>query len=169
MLLSIAETAFACLAVSPLPSARQLVERAAVVVRARATGLSAQPGEPGAFAGVRTQVVFEVLEVLKGEVPTSALHFNGVLSDADDANDKAVPYSFVRPGGRHGNCFALGYRPGAEYLLLLRSSSAALESAPGALTPYWAPLGATNEQLTGGATDPWLVWVRQQITKSPGA
>jgi hypothetical protein len=41
-------------------------------------------------------------------------------ANRDDRNDRPVPYDFIRPGGRGGNCFALAYRPGAEYLLLLR-------------------------------------------------
>ncbi len=82
---------------------------------------------------------------------------------------RPVPYDFIRPGGRHGNCVALEYRQGAEYLLLLKRSSnqAAL---PDTLTPYWAALAPTNEQVFGPA-DPWVAWVRKTVAdlrKRPG-
>jgi hypothetical protein len=65
-----------------------------------------------------SHIDFTVLEVLKGELPSRTLRFNGVTSERDDRNDAAVPYQFVRPAGRQGNCFALEYRIGGEYLLL---------------------------------------------------
>jgi len=36
------------------------------------------------------------------------LILNGQLEDRDDYNDRGVPYEFVRPGGRKGNCYAHG-------------------------------------------------------------
>jgi hypothetical protein len=102
-----------------------------------------------------TTVRFEVLEVLKGERIAAPLAFEGELLDRDDPNDRPAPYNFVRPLGRSGNCFAFHYKQGGEYLLLLRSRN-------GSLTPYWATLGATNEQLFG-SDDKWLTWVRERI------
>jgi hypothetical protein len=47
-----------------------------------------------------------------------------------------------------GNCYALTYRSGAQYLLLIKAG-----------TPYWAPLAPTNEQVQG-EDDAWVSWVR---------
>jgi hypothetical protein len=47
----------------------------------------------------------------------------------------------------------------AIYLLLIPRVN-------GAPTPYYAALGATNEQLFG-ADDRWLAWVREQIRRAP--
>jgi hypothetical protein len=60
-------------------------------------------------------------------------------------------------------CFALEYRRGAEYLLFLRRGDHSSYAQSEQLTPYWAPLGPTNEQLFGGGSDPWLLWVRGQL------
>jgi hypothetical protein len=112
--------------------------------------------------GSPTQVKFVILEVLKGRLPSSTIEFNGVLTDRDDPNDRPVPYDSVRPGG-HGACVALNYRTGAEYLLLLRRGEDPAWAHPNALTPYWVPLGPTNEQLFDGACDP-LVRLGQSRT-----
>jgi hypothetical protein len=159
----IAAPAEPCSVIAPLPSPASLVRDAEVVARVRADDLSSQPGRPGVVAESRTQVRFTVLEVLKGQLPSPELEFNGTLSDQDDPNDGRVPYTSIRPNGRGGNCFATAYRTGAEYLFLLRRG----EYAPyvGELTPYWAPLGPTNEQLLGKASDPWLVWVRKRVPR----
>ena len=61
----------------------------------------------------------------------------------------------VRPGGRGGECFARSYQRDGEYLLFLKK-------VDGKLTPYWAALRATNEQITG-AHDEWVTWVRRQL------
>jgi hypothetical protein len=74
--------------------------------------------------------------------------------DSDDFNDRPVPYDWVRSSGTSGSCFAFDYREGAEYLLFLRSIG-------GVLTPYWAPLAPTNEQVTG-PEDPWVIWTRNR-------
>ena len=105
-----------------------------------------------------TTVRFEVLEVLKGGRIAAPLAFEGELSERDDLNDRPAPYNFVRPTGRGGSCFAFYYKQGGEFLLLLRSRN-------GTLTPYWATLGATNEQLFG-ADDKWLAWVREEIQRA---
>jgi hypothetical protein len=102
-----------------------------------------------------TTVQFEVLEVLKGQASVDAIELEGELTERDDPNDRPAPYDFVRPGGRSGNCFAFHYKKGAEYLLLCRIRD-------GSLTPHWATLGATNEQLFG-SDDRWLGWVRQEL------
>jgi hypothetical protein len=96
----------------------------------------------------------EVLEVLKGSLRASTVAIRGKLVTQDDYNDQAPPYTFVRRGGRSGNCFAYTYRRGAEYLLLLRNTN-------DVLTPYWAPHAPVNEQVSS-KNDQWIEWVRQQ-------
>jgi hypothetical protein len=152
--------AWPCSVVGPLPSALDLVSRAEVVVRVRAEGLADLPGRDGIVAGSATQVRFVVLDVLKGRLTTRTIEFNGALVQRDDRNDRPVPYDSVRPGG-HAGCFALEYRSGAEYLLLLARGKHPSYAQPDDLTPYWSPLGPTNEQLFS-ASDPWLSWVAQR-------
>jgi hypothetical protein len=158
-----------CTVVGPLPTPRALVQQAQVIVRVRAEGLSDRPGKPGTMAGAPTQVRFTVLEVLKGTLSSEELSFNGALRADDDLNDRPVPYDFVRPGGRAGNCFAMDYRIGAEYLLLLRRSEHPAFAQAEELTPYWGALSPTNEQLLAGRNDPWLAWVRRQLQNRSGA
>jgi hypothetical protein len=164
-IVGLAAPAWPCSVVGPLPSAERLVSDAEVIARVRAEGLSPTPGRSGIMAESPTQVRFTILELLKGRLSASTIEFNGSLTDRDDRNDRAVPYDFIRPGGRGGNCFALAYRAGAEYLLLLRRGEHPSYAQASDLTPYWAPLSPTNEQLIDGANDGWFVWVGQQLRK----
>jgi hypothetical protein len=161
----LAAPAWPCSVARPLPSAASLVRNAEVIVRVRAEGLSLTPGVTDNFDSSGTQVRFAVLELLKGRLSTATIAFNGSLTDRDDRNDRPVPYDFIRPGGRGGNCFALEYRAGAEYLLFLRHAEHPSFAQAKELTPYWAPLSPTNEQLFGGASDDWFVWVSQALRK----
>ena len=163
-----AECAWPCSVVGPLPTASPLVARAEVIAIVRAQGLSERPGEEGSMAAARTQVRFRVLQTLKGTLPPGELVFNGELTGEDDPNDRPVPYDFVRPGGRGGSCFAMSYRPDAEYLLLLRRSEHRSFAQPNELTPYWSALAPTNEQLFGRGDDPWLAWVIRHLSKKAG-
>jgi hypothetical protein len=156
-----ASPGIAC-SVSEIATPTELLRRAEVIVRARAERLSDEPGQDGTLAGSRTQVLFAVLEVLKGPPMGSTIEFNGSLGGRDDPNDHAVPYTFVRPGGRAGNCFALEYRQGSEYLLMLAREPHAAYAQGNRLTPYWGPLAPTNEQVFGPG-DPWLTWVKKQL------
>jgi hypothetical protein len=157
--------AFPCSVTGPLPTPEALVRQASVIMRARVEGLVDSPGNTG-FPGAQTpsQVRFRVVDVLKGAYSSEELTINGRLERADDWNDRAVPYDFVRRGGRRGNCFALGYKEGAEYLLLLRAPH---QAADGTLSPYWSALGPTNEQVRG-ADDPWVRWVVGHLGAKPG-
>jgi hypothetical protein len=165
--------------VTTAPTPTQLVERAALILHVRAKGYcreaeatctelpnsfitgAGSTGAPGPASwssvglGPKGLVEFEVVAVLKGPKPTESVKVPGTLVERDDFNDVTVPYTFVRPGGRGGNCFAFGYRLGAEYLIFFRPGKAHL-------TPYWAPLAAINEQVRG-SEDPWVVWVRRQL------
>ena len=149
------QSAFACRGAPGDP--RLLVSDADVIVRARVwrqTDAPASPSPPWAETSIRLGVV----DVLKGEVQFT-VDVSGALANHPDMNDLPVPYVMVRPGGRAGACFARSYQRDGEYLLLLKKVN-------GTLTPYWAPLGATNEQITG-ADDPWVAWVRQQLAFTP--
>ncbi len=64
-------------------------------------------------------VRFTVLETIKGTIVPTSLVLSGVLTERNDFNDHEPPYRFVRPEGRHGNCFADAYRSQAEFLLFL--------------------------------------------------
>ena len=161
MVLSATVPASPCSVVGDRPSAASLLRGAEVIVRARAEGVSESPGQQGTMAGSSTQVRFAVLDILKGRLPARTIEFNGAIFDRDDPNDRPVPYDFVRPGGRGGNCFALSYKAGGEYLLLLRRDK--YSAQPKELTPYWDALGPTNEQLFGGTSDPWFAWVTRQL------
>ena len=158
---SIATPGLTC-SVERIPSAAELVNEADAIVLMRVEGVANQKGRPGSLGGSDTQVTFRVVEMFKGTIPGETIEFNGSLTEQDDHNDRPVPYDFVRPGGRHGNCFALDYRRGAEYLLLLKRSSHPAYAQPDSLTPYWAALAPTNEQVFGSA-DPWVAWIRKTV------
>jgi hypothetical protein len=135
----------------------ELVQQARLIVRVRAEAILPSPRQTTPPDNdVPAPIRFTVLEVLKGTYGGSSLQVDGYFTEWDDWNETTVPYSFVRREGRHGNCYARQYRQGAEYLLILNESV----SSPGALTPYWSPLAAVNEQVVGEA-DPWVVWVRR--------
>jgi hypothetical protein len=152
MCLGGAEPAFGCFAIGGGPTS--WVRDADSIVRVRALEAVPTAGRAAVTPSTETVIRFEVAEVLKGD-PVFALSVAGSLEDRADFNDRVVPYEMVRPDGRGGECFARRYQPGGEYLLLLKKRE-------GQLTPYWAPLGATNEQLRG-PDDPWLDWVRGEL------
>lgn len=162
LLLASATPAAPCSMVGPAPTPAQLVDKATVIVRARVDGF-AGPGVAPEQIGATAQVRFTVLQVLKGSLSASAIDISGALEDRDDPNDGPVPYTFVRPGGRGGGCYATTYRQGAEYLLLLQEAIDQRGTPTRTLTPYWYGLMPTNEQLLRGARDPWLVWVSHRL------
>lgn len=132
---------------------RDLVKLADVVVRARADSTTPIP-RPRVF-GPQTFVHFTVLEVIdmgKLTLPTT-LAFQGRLTSAANFNSGQMPYRWVRSDGMTGACSAYAYEQGGQFLMLLHGKS--IDS----LTPYWAPLQPTNEQVRG-ADDPWVQWVR---------
>jgi hypothetical protein len=135
----------------PLEDIRRFVAETDVIVRAVA--LDASPLETSSKTALNDRrIVFRSIEVLRGALDGTRFVVGGVLVDRDDFNLGAVPYRMVRSSGGRGGCFANEYRPGAEYLLLLRRRGASL-------TPYWAPLAPMNEQIRV-ADDPWLLWSR---------
>lgn len=148
--------ALAC-SVSRLETPKELVSGADVIVRAVAADYQIPPANPNMWTtGVPDSVVsFRVVEVVHGS-PLRSLLLHGYLVQRDDFNDHVPPYTFVRPGGRGGSCFANFYKSGAEYLLFLKRSKDSSE-----LTVNWAALAPVNEQLHSDR-DPWLLWVRDQ-------
>jgi hypothetical protein len=134
-----------------------MVTDARVIVRALATGYAMPPQDPSKWTtGVPdSKVRFKILEVIRGTEVKPEVILPGYLSDRDDFNDGPSPYSFVRPNGRSGSCFANTYRSGAQFLLLLKTTPA------GDYTVNWYALGPVNEQLHS-ESDPWLLWVREK-------
>jgi hypothetical protein len=148
-----ASMAFACWWGPQAPG--HLVRSAEVIVRVRAIDAVTQPGSSPFELLPKTVVRFLILEQLKGETRLFDLSVSGTLTAHPDFNDQSVPYPTVRLGGRDGGCVARTYQQGGEFLLFLKTQN-------GALTPYWAELSATNEQIRG-ADDPWVLWVRQEL------
>ena len=146
-------SAGACSRVNAVPAVDDLVARADAIVVATAVHDEIQPAPPG-----NGLIEFQVEEILAGH-PQPVVRVAGRLVARDDFNDKNPPYTFVRPNGRSGSCFAYDYREGARFLLLLK------QSRDGSLTPYWEALAPTNEQLRG-LDDPWLAIVRKLATAS---
>jgi len=155
-------TASVACSVTGIDAPESLVARADVIVRARADSYrDNNQGEPR-FQDLQGRVYFRVIATLKGSTG-EFVNVPGVFGPPrDDFNDRPVPYNFVRPAGRGGNCFAVTYRQGAEYVLLLRRNTSADKS--GDLSPYWEALAPTNEQVTG-ADDPWVQWIADQIKR----
>lgn len=147
-LLFASTTAFGCSLAGPPPTAPALIAESDAIYLAVATRYAATtPQDMGTDATVQ----FQVLEVLKGS-PRYRLELEGRLSDQDDFNDEPdVPRRWIRPEGRRGSCFAMSYRQGGTFLLLMRRGS-----------PYWSALTPTNEQVTGPG-DPWVAWVRKTL------
>lgn len=137
-----------------------LVSSADAIIRAKAIAYATPPSDPNMWTtGVPdSKVRFKVIELIRGlEIPNLVLP--GYLVQRDDFNDQQAPYTFVRPGGRAGSCFANSYRQDAEFLLFLKKTETR------DLTVNWAALAPVNEQLHS-PEDPWLIWVRQQAHKS---
>jgi hypothetical protein len=157
---AVSQPSEACLRIGPV-SQSAMIAGATLIVRATAVEY-AVPAEGARFRqGFRAGTVrFAVLETLKGANPIDEVVLPGVLTERDDFNDHAPPYTFVRPEGRGGDCFASAYRRGAQFLLFLGRSHSAVHLYP-------EPLGPVNEQLHGD-NDPWLVWVRAAQARPAG-
>lgn len=140
---------------------RRIVRNAEVVVRAvmvgSATGKTLKPWDADTLA-------FEVREVLKGENVPDTLPIPGVIVDWDDVQEDTVPYRSHRIMYSGGECITSFYKLGTEYLLLLNRMPEVPRLA--GLTPYWAILAPTNEQIRG-PDDPWVAWVRATLQAKP--
>ena len=131
-----------------------LVRSAEVILLVRAD--SAKPFTDRPILGPRDSVYFTVLEVIDSgrTAPPATVAAVGRLSGNPDFNTGAVPHRWTRSDGLSGSCYAYTYQQGGEFLLLLKR-----ERQGGGLTPYWAGLRPTNEQVRG-STDAWVTWVR---------
>jgi hypothetical protein len=139
----------------------EMVGRAELIAHVTAARYERPPeGRSRTNGHPESRVLFEVIEVVKGDASVQSLSLPGYLSDRDDFNDRPVPYDFVRRNGRSGMCFANTYREGADHLLILT------KGRDGAYRVDWYPLGPVNEQLRSH-DDSWLVWVREQVTQEP--
>jgi hypothetical protein len=138
----------------------KLVRDADMIVRAFAVEYASPPSNPQIWTtGVPdSKIRFKVIESISGPA-VSDVALPGYLVDRDDFNDKPSPYTFVRPGGRSGSCFANWYRSGGQFLLFLKKTKA------GDLTVNWYALAPVNEQLHSD-NDPWLLWVREQAQRA---
>jgi hypothetical protein len=163
-LLAFQERSEACSTDGPVKLARTC-KAAEYIVRATAVEYAQPPQNPDIrTTGVPdSKVTFKIEEVLKGDSLTGSIVLNGYLSDKDDFNDHPVPYSFVRPGGRAGSCFANTYKQGAQFLLFLKKSN---EVKWPAMTTVFTvdidPLAPVNEQLHS-SDDPWVFYVKGLI------
>lgn len=151
-------TSWGC-SVPAILSGGELVRSADVIIRGKAVEYARPPSDPMRWTtGVPdSRVRFEKLEIVRG-THSSDLILPGYLVARDDFNDQQPPYTFVRPGGRGGSCFANSYRKGEQYLLFLKKTK------DGVFTVNWAPLAPVNEQLRS-PEDAWLRWVREQSKK----
>ena len=150
--------AYPCEVIGPTPSASDLVRLADRIVVARALSYTTTVADPkyGANGEPEPHVRFQVLETLKGQMVGTELILPAFLTDVSDFNTGQPPYSFVRPSGRMGNCFADEYQQGGTFLLLLKATVNA------DYTARWQPLAPTNEQVRP-TDDRWLLWVREQL------
>lgn len=148
VLLTMGPVALGCSA-TPLPP-RQLVAQAEAIYLVRADGYQSEPasGVRGAGGLIR----FSVVKTLKGP-KVDDLRITGRLTSRPDPNNVPIPYEFVRPDGRKGDCVATAYMTGQHYLVFLQMG-----------TPYWAPLSPVNEQVSG-VQDSWVLWAQQELRR----
>ena len=139
----------------------KLVNDADMIVRATAVEYASPPSDTRfRTTGVPDSTIqFKVIERIRGTVTTDVI-LPGYLVARDDFNDQQPPYTFVRPSGRAGSCFANSYRSGGQFLLFLKKNER------GQLTVNWYALAPVNEQLHSD-DDPWLIWVRKLARKEP--
>ena len=122
-MLCIPQVALPCSRTSPV-SASEMIRGADAIVRGVASEYVVAPADPNVMTtGVPdSRIRFNVLEVIRGQGIGKEIILPGYLSDRDDFNDQSAPYSFVRPNGRSGSCFANTYRAGAQFLLVLKQT-----------------------------------------------
>ncbi len=124
------------------------VKNADMIVRATAVGSVGK--------NVSEQVKFKIVEIFKGEKVPETLMFIGHLTDTDNYNNQSAPYLSSRLSDKDTNCVAMGYKRGAEFLLILKKHNSKQ------IDPYWAAYAPTNEQLHP-ENDEWLNWIRNNL------
>jgi hypothetical protein len=104
------------------------------------------------------QVTFEIVDVVKGPFKNRFITIQGQTEhyygrEKIQRLHGGPPYNWVRDGGIYGNCYAYDYKMDGYFLLFLKNQS-----------PYWADLAATNEEVSG-RDDPWVIWVKEHLSK----
>ena len=138
--------------VPSIGNTRHVVRDADVIVRATAVRADSAQFQLG--GEYHPTVILAVTEIIVGSGVPDSVRVYGWMTAQDDFNTASVPYPSVRQAGQRGSCYAEEYRSGGEYLLLLKRRG-------DQLTPYWAPLAPTNEQVRG-PDDLWITWVQHQ-------
>ena len=163
LLFLFAKSAVACSVVGPLPTPQELVKESDLILNVVASDYAKlpryDPRKDNFFmtGPADSTVRFRVAEVIKGKYEPKEIVLEGFLGNSDDFNDsKTVPYTFVRPSGRHGSCFANTYKEGGSFLLMLKKTKT------GGYTQFWVPLSPTEEQIRP-SNDPWLLWVKNAV------
>lgn len=161
-LLASARIAVACSRPTPVVVSQTCLT-ADLIVRAIAVRYSkeAKYENIGSRRVRQSTIEFKVEEVLNGSDVPQQIILHGYLTDMDDYNDRPVPYDFVRPGGRSGNCFAETYKKDAQFLLFLKQTATGL-------TVYFDPLAPVNEQLHS-SNDPWVFYSKGMLRGLEGA
>ena len=137
-------SALAC-SVDRIPHASELVDRSELILLVKIPDIEYAPW---------TNIEASVVSSLKGAYTNATISIMGYTTQYDGPNDRPIPYDFVRPGGRHGDCFAMDYKKGGIFLLMIQKGS-----------PYWAALAPVNEEVTG-ADDPWVIWVKARLAET---
>ena len=162
-----AQAAFAC-TITQQPDPWTMIAGADLILRVTATDyFGPSPIGPRTTAVPDSDVRFTIEEILRGNYVKRDIVLPGYLSGNDDWNDHTPPYSFVRPNGRSGSCYANTYKKGGQFLLVLKNWNGPISEVYGArrsdgYTVNWFALGPVNEQLRS-ADDPWVQWVRDRL------
>lgn len=136
--------AFPCSAAGLGPKA--VVAAADVILRVKAQEYAPSAQSRPAEWLPEKNVRFLLEEVVKGSYAKPDIILPGVLSDTDDWNRGSPPYTTARPSADAG-CFAIAYREGGQFLLMLRKWNASFGGRPNAdgLAVYWRALEWPNQ------------------------
>jgi len=170
-----AEVAHPC-STSALYDPKTMVAAADLILRVKAVEYSGPVPTLSARMAARfvpaANIDFLVEEVVKGKYEKPHIILPGYLNEQDEWNrkDQNPPYGSARPSA-DGRCFAITYRKGGLFLLVLKKWEASFGPLAGQSTDGytlgWYPLGPVNVQLRS-EDDPWVQWVREQVrAKSP--
>jgi|SoiMetStandDraft_2_1073263.scaffolds.fasta_scaffold95830_2 hypothetical protein len=151
-----AEIGFPC-TTTALYDPKTMVAAADLILRVRAVEYSSPPPTLSSRIAVEfvpaSTVDFLVEEIVKGKYEKTHIILPGYLTEQDEWNrqDQHPPYASARPSADAG-CFAITYRKGGLFLLLLRKWDGSFDTLVGHATDGytlgWYPLGPVNEQIT---------------------
>src|SRR5215831_9896527 len=148
-----------------------MVAAADLILRVKALEYSGPPPTLSSRMTARfvpaANVDFLVEEVVKGKYEKAHIILPGYLNEQDEWNrkDQNPPYASARPSA-DGRCYAITYRKGGLFLLMLRKWDGSFGTTlVGQSTDGYTlglPLGPVNEQLRS-SDDRWVQWVREQV------